>query len=188
MDFAARFGGCWSDFVTHPYGHRPRWGAWASFGPLGGRRTFFESGEVRLAILSLLADGPTHGYELIKQLEARSGGLYRASAGTVYRRASEDEGPHLRRQDKKRHRLTKEGRASSRRRRIQLRHLGRAERWEEWSQIGPEILLATAARGAAGVGAQGFPCVGDSPRRGEVGDPSALAGADAILKGRAGRG
>ncbi len=41
-------------------------------------------GEVRLALLSLLADEPTHGYELMKRLEERSGGVYRASAGTIY--------------------------------------------------------------------------------------------------------
>jgi DNA-binding PadR family transcriptional regulator len=39
---------------------------------------------VRLALLSLLEEQPRHGYELMKQLEERSGGMYRASAGTVY--------------------------------------------------------------------------------------------------------
>jgi DNA-binding PadR family transcriptional regulator len=45
---------------------------------------FFGPGEVRLALLSLLEERPQHGYELMKQLEGRSGGMYRASAGTVY--------------------------------------------------------------------------------------------------------
>jgi len=45
---------------------------------------FFGPGEVRLALLSLLAERPQHGYELMKQLEDRSGGMYRASPGTVY--------------------------------------------------------------------------------------------------------
>lgn len=58
---------------------RGRWGA--PFGP-GGR--FFGAGEVRLALLSLLAEGPRHGYDLMKGLEERSHGTYRASAGTVY--------------------------------------------------------------------------------------------------------
>jgi DNA-binding PadR family transcriptional regulator len=39
---------------------------------------------VRLALLSLLSERPQHGYELMKQLEERSSGMYRASAGTVY--------------------------------------------------------------------------------------------------------
>lgn len=45
---------------------------------------FFGSGEIRLALLSLLGERPQHGYELMKQLEERSGGMYRASAGTIY--------------------------------------------------------------------------------------------------------
>jgi DNA-binding PadR family transcriptional regulator len=62
--------------------------------PWGFRRRFFEAGEVRIALLSLLKDGPKHGYELMKDLEARSGGLYKASAGTVYPNLQllEDEG------------------------------------------------------------------------------------------------
>ena len=60
----------------------------SDFGPRGGwrgpRRGFFRSGEVRLALLSLLAESPGHGYQLMKRLEKRSGGLYQASAGTIY--------------------------------------------------------------------------------------------------------
>jgi DNA-binding PadR family transcriptional regulator len=56
---------------------------WASM-TFGGRARFFESGEVRLAILSLLSEGPKHGYQLMKELAERSGGLYRSSAGSVY--------------------------------------------------------------------------------------------------------
>ena len=54
---------------------------WSSF---VGRRRFFESGGIRLAILSLLNDGSKHGYQLMKEMEERSGGFYRASAGSVY--------------------------------------------------------------------------------------------------------
>src|SRR5438552_4673632 len=51
----------------------------AGFAPHhGGQGRFFEAGEARLAILSLLEDGPKHGYEIMKELETRSGGLYRA--------------------------------------------------------------------------------------------------------------
>jgi DNA-binding PadR family transcriptional regulator len=49
-----------------------------------GRQRFFEAGEIRLAILSLLAEGPKHGYQLMKEMSERSGGTYRASAGSVY--------------------------------------------------------------------------------------------------------
>src|SRR5512142_2053095 len=63
------------------------WSSSADFWPFSaafGRRRFFESGEVRLALLSLLGEGAKHGYQLMKELEERSGGLYRASAGSVY--------------------------------------------------------------------------------------------------------
>jgi DNA-binding PadR family transcriptional regulator len=42
------------------------------------------SGELQLLVLSLLADKPSHGYEIIKALEERSGGFYVPSPGMVY--------------------------------------------------------------------------------------------------------
>jgi len=51
----------------------------------GGRWSrFFGPGEIRLALLSMLESGPKHGYELMKELETKSGGVYKASAGAVY--------------------------------------------------------------------------------------------------------
>ena len=41
-------------------------------------------GDVRLALLDALLDGPAHGYELINRLQQRTGGLWRPSAGSVY--------------------------------------------------------------------------------------------------------
>ena len=55
-----------------------------SYRPGSQSSRFFGAGEVRLAILSLLSDGPKNGYELMKELRTRSGGSYRMSAGTVY--------------------------------------------------------------------------------------------------------
>src|SRR6059058_4229247 len=52
--------------------------------PWTGRQRFFEPGEMRLAILSMLTEGPKHGYQLMKEMEHRSGGMYRASAGSTY--------------------------------------------------------------------------------------------------------
>jgi DNA-binding PadR family transcriptional regulator len=45
---------------------------------------FFAPGETRIAVLSLLGEGPAHGYQLMGRLEERCGGAYRASAGTIY--------------------------------------------------------------------------------------------------------
>ena len=54
----------------------------------------FNHGGLRLVLLSLLEDGPKHGYELILALEERFMGMYRPSSGTVYPRlaALEEEG------------------------------------------------------------------------------------------------
>jgi DNA-binding PadR family transcriptional regulator len=41
-------------------------------------------GDVRTAILALLAEQPMHGYQVIQELETRSGGRWRPSAGSVY--------------------------------------------------------------------------------------------------------
>jgi len=42
------------------------------------------SAELQLVLLSLLAEQPAHGYELIKMLEERSGGFYAPSPGMIY--------------------------------------------------------------------------------------------------------
>lgn len=46
----------------------------------------FSHGSLRLYLLSLLAEGPKHGYELIQSLSDRFGGTYSPSAGTIYPR------------------------------------------------------------------------------------------------------
>jgi DNA-binding PadR family transcriptional regulator len=50
----------------------------------GGRRRIFDSGELRLVLLKLIGDQPRHGYDLIREVEALSGGAYVPSPGVVY--------------------------------------------------------------------------------------------------------
>ena len=52
----------------------------------GGRRArrMFESGELRLVLLKLIADEPRHGYDLIRAIEDMTGGEYAPSPGVVY--------------------------------------------------------------------------------------------------------
>jgi DNA-binding PadR family transcriptional regulator len=53
----------------------------------GGFRTrgrVFNGDELRLVLLKLVEDAPRHGYELIKEIEQRSGGVYAPSPGMVY--------------------------------------------------------------------------------------------------------
>ncbi len=52
------------------------------FTPPGPQRK--RKGDVRSAILSLLADRPFNGYGLIKEIEERSGGTWHPSPGSVY--------------------------------------------------------------------------------------------------------
>jgi DNA-binding PadR family transcriptional regulator len=61
------------------------------FGRARGRR---RRGDVRTALLRLLADEPRNGYQLMQAIDERSGGRWRPSPGSVYPALSqlEDEG------------------------------------------------------------------------------------------------
>jgi DNA-binding PadR family transcriptional regulator len=41
-------------------------------------------GDVRAAVLALLAEKPMHGYQIIQEIEERSGGSWKPSPGSVY--------------------------------------------------------------------------------------------------------
>jgi DNA-binding PadR family transcriptional regulator len=44
----------------------------------------FDQGDLRLVLLRLIADEPSHGYELIKQIEELFSGAYSPSPGVIY--------------------------------------------------------------------------------------------------------
>lgn len=48
----------------------------------GGTR--MARGDVRAAVIALLAEQPMHGYQIIHEIEERSGGAWKPSAGSVY--------------------------------------------------------------------------------------------------------
>ena len=77
------FGGQWGDWWPGPPGP-PGF----SRGPKAGR------GDVRAAILALLREGPRNGYQIMSEIEERSGGAWRPSPGAVYPALSQlaDEG------------------------------------------------------------------------------------------------
>lgn len=62
----------------HHLGHRRR--------HRGGRRghRLFDYGDLRLLLLAMLAERPSHGYELMKVVEERFGGAYTPSPGVIY--------------------------------------------------------------------------------------------------------
>src|SRR5207342_32985 len=61
-----------------PFGFRGMFGR----GARGGGQ--LRRGEIRPLILAVLATKPMHGYEVITELEAQSGGRWRPSAGSIY--------------------------------------------------------------------------------------------------------
>ena len=73
-----------------PFGPGP-WGPGPFGGGPGGRRGFggrgprVRRGDVRAAILDLLGEGqPWNGYQIIQEIAARTDGVWRPSAGSVY--------------------------------------------------------------------------------------------------------
>lgn len=48
------------------------------------RENSFQKGDLKYVILDLIKDKPRHGYEIIRELEEMSYGLYTPSPGTVY--------------------------------------------------------------------------------------------------------
>jgi len=83
--FGPGFGGR-GGFYPAPPGLRGR-----GYGRRGGRA---RRGDVRAAAIALLAQEPMNGYQIIQQISERSGGLWRASPGSVYPALAqlEDEG------------------------------------------------------------------------------------------------
>jgi DNA-binding PadR family transcriptional regulator len=51
----------------------------------GGRRgRMFDGGELKLVLLGLIGEAPRHGYDLIREIEDRTGGAYAPSPGVIY--------------------------------------------------------------------------------------------------------
>jgi DNA-binding PadR family transcriptional regulator len=63
----------------HPRGSYGRRSHWRGRGGPRARR-----GDIRAAVLALLAEKPMHGYEMIQELDDRTGGAWRPSAGSIY--------------------------------------------------------------------------------------------------------
>lgn len=112
------------DFGWRPGAHRRRFGP-PPFGPFvgapwggefkGGRRGRARRGDVRVAVLALLAEAPRHGYEIIQELASRSHGAWQPSPGSIYPTLQllEDEGlvRSIEVEGKRRYEITEQGRA-----------------------------------------------------------------------------
>jgi DNA-binding PadR family transcriptional regulator len=82
--FAMRGGG--RGFRFGPGGFDFNFGDDSGWGGQRGRnrKRMFESGQLRLVLLKLIADEPRHGYDLIRAIEELTGGEYAPSPGVVY--------------------------------------------------------------------------------------------------------
>jgi DNA-binding PadR family transcriptional regulator len=132
-DFAARwFERPWHLWMSPPHrGHRggphgrgyghgfdPRafWqGPWRGMGFGPGGRSRAKRGDVRAAALLLLAEEPRNGYQLMEEIERRSGGAWRPSPGSIYPALAQLEDEGLVRTEetagRRAYRLTPEGEA-----------------------------------------------------------------------------
>jgi DNA-binding PadR family transcriptional regulator len=73
----------WHTKMTMGGGHRHgRGGHGRGEGRRGGRP--LGHGDLRLLILSLINETPRHGYDLIQEIETRTGGTYKPSPGVMY--------------------------------------------------------------------------------------------------------
>ena len=72
------------DQGPHRHGGRHRGGPGGGPGGRSSLGRFFAHGDLRLVILSLIAEKPRHGYEIIKEIEDRVAGAYSPSPGVIY--------------------------------------------------------------------------------------------------------
>lgn len=113
------------DPALHGAGRHGEGGGWGGFGRGGGRGRgggdmfrlgrMLAQGDLKLLALSLIAEQPRHGYEIIKLIEEKTGGWYSPSPGVVYPTLTylEEAGYVTAETDgaKKRYAITPEGRA-----------------------------------------------------------------------------
>jgi DNA-binding PadR family transcriptional regulator len=145
------FGGHWRDHRRH-----------------GGRA---RRGDVRAAILALLAERPMHGYEVIRELSERTGGMWEPSPGSIYPTLQllEDEGlvSVEESEGRKQYRLTDQGKAEA------AQRSSSAAPWEQYTS-GADPATVDLRRGV-------FQLLGAVKQVAETGTPEQVEKAQAIL-------
>lgn len=81
MHMAGKFG---SRGGFGPFGQGGRGGGRGGPGDMFRAGRMLADGDLKLIALSLLAEAPRHGYDIIKALEERTSGIYSPSPGVVY--------------------------------------------------------------------------------------------------------
>lgn len=67
-----------------PHGHGHERGHGGPWGGRGRGRGRGRRPNVRAAVLALLTERPMHGYEMIQEIDSRTGGAWRPSPGSIY--------------------------------------------------------------------------------------------------------
>jgi DNA-binding PadR family transcriptional regulator len=138
------------------------------FGPPGraGR------GDVRAAILALLAEEPMHGYQIIQELGERSGGVWRPSPGSVYPTLQQlqDEG------------LVRSAEADGGKRIFELTDEGRAECERLPSRAPWEEVATGAGADLVGLRDAAFQLMGAVRQIAQAGGPSQIEAANEVLQ------
>lgn len=125
-------------------------------GPFGGghrrRGSRASRGDIRLAALGLLAEQPMHGYQLMREIGARSEGVWRPSPGAIYPALQqlEDEGliEPERAEGKRVFTLTTEGRQYVEEHRAEIDAVWQStadsvdEDWAELATTGKQVVQA----------------------------------------------
>lgn len=83
LHMAGKFGGRGGSGFG-PFGHGGRGGGRGGPGDMFRAGRMLADGDLKLITLSLLAEAPRHGYDIIKALEERTSGIYSPSPGVVY--------------------------------------------------------------------------------------------------------
>src|SRR5262250_857335 len=149
------------------------WGEWWPGRPGFARAQKAGRGDVRAAILALLREGPRNGYQIMSEIEERSGGAWRPSPGAVYPALQQlaDEG-------------LVEAEESSGRRTFSLTEAGRRhiEENPETARAAWESMAADSAEEMPGLFAQAAQLAASIVQMAHAGTPGQIRAAEALLE------
>jgi len=156
-----------------PGGPGGPWRGWWPGPPGFPRGPKASRGDVRAAILALLREGPCNGYQIMSEIEERSGGAWRPSPGAVYPALQQlaDEG-------------LVEAEESSGRRTFSLTEAGRRhiEENPDAARAAWESMAADDADEMPGLFAQAAQLAGSIVQMAHVGTPGQVRAAEALLE------
>ena len=159
-------------FAEWPGGPGGPWRGWWPGPPGSPRGPKASRGDVRAAILALLREGPRNGYQIMSEIEERSGGAWRPSPGAVYPALQQlaDEG-------------LVEAEESSGRRTFSLTEAGRRhiEENPETARAAWESMAADSAEEMPGLFAQAAQLAGSIVQMAHAGTPGQIRAAEALL-------